>query len=356
MAPWTTWGDGGPPRVGGHIACAHRFVTLIGAPRVDRLAQGAAAAPVDQERLGFRGPRRRRGLRRAQCGVVFDWGLWDLLVWGLVDLLVQRLDGCGFGPGPPDQTPSPHRLRCPSGPGRRGRRGLSWGSVPDWGRLCPGRGQAGPDHGPLRRGQRRLHHVVQAGPGHRGLGFVASGFVLRALAGGVAVGVPISTWFLAVTSFGALFVAAGKRFAELKVLGEDSEAHRQALGDYTTSFLQSALTLTTTVTVAAYFIACGPLGARAWPAPSATTPSGSSSPSSRSPSGSSTCCGSWTRARAGPPRTWCFATGSSRSWAWPGWACSSPASTGEVAKTGEGCGWHLGWTRPTCRLRGNRRF
>lgn len=84
------------------------------------------------------------------------------------------------------------------------------------------------------------------------LGFVASGFVLRALAGGVATGVTISTWFLAVTSFGALFVAAGKRFAELKVLGEDSESHRQALGDYTTSFLQSALTLTAAVTVTAY--------------------------------------------------------------------------------------------------------
>ena len=84
------------------------------------------------------------------------------------------------------------------------------------------------------------------------LAFVASGFVLRALAGGIATHVPISTWFLAVTSFGALFVAAGKRSAELKALGDDSEDHRQVLGDYTTSFLQSALTLTAAVTVAAY--------------------------------------------------------------------------------------------------------
>jgi decaprenyl-phosphate phosphoribosyltransferase len=84
------------------------------------------------------------------------------------------------------------------------------------------------------------------------LAFVASGFVLRALAGGIATHVPISTWFLAVTSFGALFVAAGKRSAELKALGDDSEDHRRVLGDYTTSFLQSALTLTAAVTVAAY--------------------------------------------------------------------------------------------------------
>ena len=84
------------------------------------------------------------------------------------------------------------------------------------------------------------------------LAFVASGFVLRALAGGIATHVPISTWFLAVTSFGALFVAAGKRSAELKALGDGSEDHRRVLGDYTTSFLQSALTLTAAVTVAAY--------------------------------------------------------------------------------------------------------
>jgi len=84
------------------------------------------------------------------------------------------------------------------------------------------------------------------------LAFVASGFVLRALAGGIATHVPISTWFLAVTSFGALFVVAGKRAAELKVLGDESGAHREVLAEYSTSFLQSTLTLTAAVTVTAY--------------------------------------------------------------------------------------------------------
>jgi decaprenyl-phosphate phosphoribosyltransferase len=84
------------------------------------------------------------------------------------------------------------------------------------------------------------------------LAFVASGFVLRALAGGIATHVPISTWFLAVTSFGALFVVTGKRASELKALGDGSEDHRQVLGEYTTSFLQSALVLTAAVTVTAY--------------------------------------------------------------------------------------------------------
>ena len=44
---------------------------------------------------------------------------------------------------------------------------------------------------------------------------VAGGFVLRALAGGAATSVPLSRWFMLVTSFGALFVVAGKRYAEL---------------------------------------------------------------------------------------------------------------------------------------------
>src|SRR4029077_3605289 len=45
---------------------------------------------------------------------------------------------------------------------------------------------------------------------------IASGFVLRALAGGVATSVTLSRWFLIVTSFGALFLVAGKRYAEVR--------------------------------------------------------------------------------------------------------------------------------------------
>ena len=41
---------------------------------------------------------------------------------------------------------------------------------------------------------------------------IASGFVLRAAAGAVAVDVPMSSWFVLVTTFGSLFIVAGKRF------------------------------------------------------------------------------------------------------------------------------------------------
>ncbi len=81
---------------------------------------------------------------------------------------------------------------------------------------------------------------------------VASGFVFRAIAGGVATHVPLSNWFLAVTSFGALFVVTGKRAAEHQRLGEDRAWHRAVLAHYTLGFLRSTLTLTATVTVTAY--------------------------------------------------------------------------------------------------------
>ena len=42
---------------------------------------------------------------------------------------------------------------------------------------------------------------------------VAAGFVLRAIAGGVALDIEVSQWFLIVTSFGSLFMVAGKRTA-----------------------------------------------------------------------------------------------------------------------------------------------
>ena len=84
------------------------------------------------------------------------------------------------------------------------------------------------------------------------LALVASGFVLRAVAGGVAVHVPLSSWFLVFTSFAALFVVVGKRSAEFARLGDGRGSHRPVLDQYTKSFLQSTLTLTATVSVAAY--------------------------------------------------------------------------------------------------------
>jgi decaprenyl-phosphate phosphoribosyltransferase len=81
---------------------------------------------------------------------------------------------------------------------------------------------------------------------------VAAGFVIRAIAGAVGNHVPLSSWFLVVVSFGALFVVSGKRAAELHNLSDDRIAHRPVLADYTTTFIQSVLTLSATVTVTGY--------------------------------------------------------------------------------------------------------
>lgn len=66
---------------------------------------------------------------------------------------------------------------------------------------------------------------------------IAGGFLLRAVAGAVAVHVSTSGWFLACTCLGALFLALEKRRQELTVLGDDSCNHRKSLGGYSLALL-----------------------------------------------------------------------------------------------------------------------
>ncbi len=81
---------------------------------------------------------------------------------------------------------------------------------------------------------------------------VASGFLLRALAGGVAAGLPLSQWFLLTTAFGSLFMAAGKRYGEAR-MGERTGAKvRRVLERYTTTYLRFVWTLSATVVVLTY--------------------------------------------------------------------------------------------------------
>jgi decaprenyl-phosphate phosphoribosyltransferase len=82
------------------------------------------------------------------------------------------------------------------------------------------------------------------------LGVVASGFFLRAYGGAVTSHITVSTWFLVVISFGALFLVVGKRTSEMKKVGV--KATRPVLAEYTLEFLRSALTLSATVVVTGY--------------------------------------------------------------------------------------------------------
>ena len=82
------------------------------------------------------------------------------------------------------------------------------------------------------------------------LGVLASGFFLRAYAGAAASHIFVSTWFLVVISFGALFLVVGKRSAELREVG--AGATRKVLSEYTAEFLHQALTMCASVTVTGY--------------------------------------------------------------------------------------------------------
>jgi decaprenyl-phosphate phosphoribosyltransferase len=81
---------------------------------------------------------------------------------------------------------------------------------------------------------------------------VASGFVIRAMAGGFATGLPLSEWFLIVASFGALFVVTGKRHAEVATLLSHSVSHRPTLSAYTPDYTQHILSVTAGITMVAY--------------------------------------------------------------------------------------------------------
>ncbi len=81
---------------------------------------------------------------------------------------------------------------------------------------------------------------------------VAAGFVLRAVAGGAATGVPISEWFFIVTSFGALFMVSGKRESEAAELGIDAAGVRATLGVYSAGFLAYLRSVSSGVVLVGY--------------------------------------------------------------------------------------------------------
>lgn len=81
---------------------------------------------------------------------------------------------------------------------------------------------------------------------------LAAGFTLRALAGGVAIDVPISPWLYMVTSLGALFLALNKRKHELLLLGEDASSHRKVLDEYSPALIEEMLAVITASTLMSY--------------------------------------------------------------------------------------------------------
>jgi len=81
---------------------------------------------------------------------------------------------------------------------------------------------------------------------------VASGFLLRAIAGGVATAIPLSQWFLLVAGFGSLFMVAGKRYAEMALAERTGAKIRKSLENYSASYLRYIWTLSATVMITTY--------------------------------------------------------------------------------------------------------
>jgi 4-hydroxybenzoate polyprenyltransferase len=81
---------------------------------------------------------------------------------------------------------------------------------------------------------------------------IAAGFVLRAIAGAVAVDVEISHWLLVCTFLLALFIALSKRRHELVLLADGAMSHRPILGEYSPYLLDQMIAVVTASTLIAY--------------------------------------------------------------------------------------------------------
>ena len=72
---------------------------------------------------------------------------------------------------------------------------------------------------------------------------VTSGYVIRAAAGAIAMDVTPSPWLYATTGAGALFIVLGRRFAEVRLAGDNAERQRTVLKDYSGPFISQLLLL-----------------------------------------------------------------------------------------------------------------
>jgi decaprenyl-phosphate phosphoribosyltransferase len=82
------------------------------------------------------------------------------------------------------------------------------------------------------------------------MSLIAIGFMIRALAGAAAFKVEASSWFLIVIGFGALFIVANKRFAELSY--QDFSLTRGVMDSYSNSFLKVVIGSSMTVCLVGY--------------------------------------------------------------------------------------------------------
>jgi 4-hydroxybenzoate polyprenyltransferase len=83
---------------------------------------------------------------------------------------------------------------------------------------------------------------------------IAIGFVLRAVAGAVAINVEIGHWLLICTTLLTLFIALAKRRHEIVMLAGDAPSHRPILGEYSPYLLDQMIGVVTASTLIAYIV------------------------------------------------------------------------------------------------------
>ena len=81
---------------------------------------------------------------------------------------------------------------------------------------------------------------------------VTTGFLMRAVIGGLALGIPLSRWFLITTGFGALFMVSAQRYSEAVQMAGKAGATRALLTEYTTVYLRFVWQLAAGVSVLGY--------------------------------------------------------------------------------------------------------
>ena len=81
---------------------------------------------------------------------------------------------------------------------------------------------------------------------------ISSGFVIRVMAGAIAVDVPISLWLYVCMGFGALFISLAKRLSEAISAPDSIETRRKTMHYYGIKFLGLAMTAVLLISLISY--------------------------------------------------------------------------------------------------------
>lgn len=82
---------------------------------------------------------------------------------------------------------------------------------------------------------------------------ITSGFLIRILAGGVAVGIPVSYWMISITFLLAVLLILGKRRDDVLLLNETGKMTRSTVNNYRLKYVDIALIVFAVLVLVLYF-------------------------------------------------------------------------------------------------------